>query len=106
MVRRILSALNRAGFVSCQAGIAGGATLAKHPEQITLLAVYQAVKLKSNVGVHTPNPECPMGAVIGDPLREILDETESAVSKVLSGKTIADFSQETVQRIIANRRPK
>ena len=104
MVRRILAALNRAGLVTCQAGVAGGAKLAKPPEQITLLDVYQAVKLKSNVGVHTPNPECPMGAVIGGPLQAILDETEEAVNRVLSGKTIAEVTEETVQRIIARKR--
>ena len=104
MVRRILSALNRAGLVTCQAGIAGGAKLAMHPEQITLLDVYQAVKLKSNIGVHTPNPECPMGAIIREPLQVVLDETEEAVNQVLSGKTIAGVTEETVQRIIARRR--
>ena len=101
MVRRILSALNRAGFVACQAGIAGGATLAMPPERITLLDVYQAVKLKSMIGVHTPNPECPMGAIIGEPLQAVLDETEEAVNRVLSGKTIAEVSKDAVERIVA-----
>ena len=104
MVRRVLAALKRAGLVACQAGIAGGATLAIHPERITLLDVYQAVKLKSNIGVHKPNPECPMGAVIDGPLQAGLDESEEAVNGVLSGKTIAGVTEETVQRIVARRR--
>lgn len=104
MVRRILSALGLAGLVTSQAGVAGGAKLAKDTEEITLLDVYQAVKLKSKVGVHTPNPKCPMGAIIAEPLQDLLNETEQAMHQVLAAKTIAEFSDDTVRRIIANRK--
>ena len=104
MVRRILSSLGRAGLVVSQAGIAGGAKLAMAPDKITLLDVYQAVELKSNVGVHVPNPKCPMGAIISEPLQAILDETEQAMDRVLSGKTISEVSDIAVQRIVARAR--
>jgi len=79
-------------------------SIALDAERITLLDVYRAVKLKSNIGVHTPNPECPMGAIIAEPLQAVLDETEAAVNLVLSGNTIAKVSAETVERIIARRK--
>lgn len=104
MVRRILSALARAGLVASHAGIAGGAKLAKDPSQITLLEVYRAVKLKSNIGVHAANPECPMGAVIGEPLQSVLDETEQAVDRVLANKTIGDIAADAASRIVAKKK--
>ena len=84
LVRRILASLSKAGLVTSQSGISGGADLAKPADDITLLDVYEAVKLKSHLGVHVSNPKCPMGAVIGDPLQAILDEPEEAVRNVLS----------------------
>ncbi len=105
MVRRILASLNRAGLVTSQAGAAGGATIAKDPRQITLLDVLQAVELKPSIGVHTPNPECPLGAILGEPLQAVLDEAEGAAEQVLAESTVYDVAQ-IAQRRIARRAKK
>ena len=44
--------------------------------RITLLDVLHAVELKPSIGVHTPNLECPLGAVLGEPRQAVLDEAE------------------------------
>jgi len=99
MVRRILASLNRAGLVSSHAGPAGGAQLAKDARRISLLDVLQAVELKPPSGVHTPNPECPLGAVLDEPLAAVLDEAEDAAERVLAHKTVHEVAQLARRRI-------
>ena len=43
VIRRLLSALNRAGLVSSVKGPSGGSRLAKSPKQITLRDIYRAL---------------------------------------------------------------
>lgn len=104
MVRRILSSLGRAGLVTSQAGISGGAKLALDPDRITLLDVYRAVHLKPKLGVHAPNEKCPLGAVLEEPLRAILDETDAAAERVLSEKTISEIAELARKRIVKRAR--
>ena len=106
MVRRILASLNRAGLVSSQAGAAGGATIAKDPRRITLLDVLHAVELKPSIGVHTPNPKCPLGAILGEPLQAVLDEADEAAEQVLAQQTVYQVAQKARKRIARRgRRP-
>ncbi len=98
-VRRILMSLNRAGLVTSQAGAAGGAKLAKDPRRITLLDVLHAVELKPSTGVHTPNPECPLGAILGEPLQAVLEEAEQAAERVLAQKTVYEIAEKARKRI-------
>lgn len=99
MVRRILSLLSKAGFVSSHAGQAGGTTLARNPKGIVLLDVLEAVELRPASGVHAPNPECPLGAVLEEPLNSVMREAEDAGERVLAGKTIYDVAQIAGRRI-------
>lgn len=99
MVRRILASLNRAGLVSSTAGPAGGSKLAKDPRRITLMDVLQAVELKPSSSVHAPNPECPLGAVLDEPLSAVLGEAEKASQRVLAQKTIYGVAQMARRRI-------
>ena len=66
VIRRILSTLRKAGLVTSQTGPDGGSRLARNPEQITLLEVYQTVEDGKLFHFHysTPNQECPIGANI------------------------------------------
>ena len=104
MVRRILVSLNRAGLVASQTGAAGGARLALDPRRITLLDVLRAVELKPAVGVHTPNPECPLGAILGEPLQALLDEADRARERVLAQKTVYQIAQKARARIASRAR--
>lgn len=99
MVRRILASLGRADLVSTRAGPAGGATIARNPKEITLLDVLRAVSLKPSSGIHVPNPECPLGAVLEEPLRSVLREAEKARERVLAQKTVFDVARIARRRI-------
>lgn len=99
MVRRILASLSRAGLVTSQAGPSGGSEIAKDPKQITLLDVLHAVELKPSSGVHTPNPSCPLGAVLDRPLRTVLREAEKASERVLAQKTVYEVAQMARKRM-------
>lgn len=102
MVRRILASLKKCGLVTSQPGPDGGAEIAKDPKRITLLQVLRAVELKPATGVHRPNPECPLGAVIDEPLAAVLAEADRAGEHVLAGKTVHEVAR-TVGRRIARR---
>jgi len=102
MVRRILALLGKAELVSTQAGPAGGATIARNPKQITLLDVLRAVELKPSSRVHVPNPKCPLGAVLEEPLGSVLQEAEKASERVLTQKSVFDVAQIARRRIGPN----
>lgn len=99
MVRRILGSLGKAGLVVSQAGPSGGAEIAKDARRISLLDVLRAVELKPSSGVHAPNPECPLGAVLDEPLCAVLGEAERASERVLAQKTIDDVARMARRRI-------
>lgn len=99
MVRRILASLSRARLVTCQAGRSGGAEIAKNPKHITLLDVLHAVELKPSSGVHTPNPDCPLGAVLDRPLSTVLREAERAADQVFAQKTVYEVAQMARKRM-------
>jgi Rrf2 family protein len=102
LVRRLLLPLNRAGFISSRPGPAGGVHLARDPRRISLLEVLRAVEVKSSISVHEPNPECPLGAILGGPLGIVLAEAEEAAERVLASKTVHEVAQEA-RREIAKR---
>lgn len=92
VVRRILSALAKAGVVKSQRGIAGGSYLAREPDAISLLDLYRAVDEQDAQALHhqPPNPNCPVGAHIVPVLTEILAQAEAAKKKELAKWCIAD----------------
>ena len=92
VVRRILSALSKAGLVRSQRGIAGGSTLAKAPGAISLLDLYRAVDEHETPATHhqPPNPACPVGANIVPILIDILNLAEAAKERELAKVTVAD----------------
>ena len=104
MIRRILTSLGRAGLVSSQAGPAGGAVLAKNPKKITLLDILLAVELKPATGVHSPNSECPLGAVLEEPLSAILAEANKASESVLAQKSVHEIAKRIGRRIARKER--
>ncbi|MTJ79782.1 MAG: Rrf2 family transcriptional regulator [Telmatospirillum sp.] len=92
VVRRILSALAKAGLVTSQRGIAGGSVLARPPAAITLLDLYRAVDEQGPQSLHhqPPNPACPVGARIVPVLEDILSRAEQAKERELGRITVAD----------------
>lgn len=92
VIRRMLCELAESKLVVSQSGAMGGSKLAREPEQITLLDIYQAVEMRGVFSLHRhpPNRHCPVGVNIGTVLNEVLDEVDSAVEGVLANITIRD----------------
>src|SRR5882757_3567500 len=86
------SELAESKLVVSQSGSMGGSRLARQPEQITLLDIYQAVESRGVFSLHRhpPNRDCPVGVNIGTVLNEVLDEVDTAVERVLANITIKD----------------
>ena len=93
VIRRILSMLNKAGMITTQRGVEGGATLRHEPEQISLLDVYRVTEQGRIFVLHRqePNPLCPCGRTIKPILTKTFQQAESAMEAVLADKTIADI---------------
>lgn len=101
LVRRILGALKEAGLVQSRTGPKGGVRLAREPRRIPLLRVLEAVEVApSALSLHAPNPECPLGAIIEDPLTAVLQEAEDAARRVLAARTVDDVARQARKLIV------
>lgn len=100
VVRRILSALSKAGLVRSQRGIAGGSMLSRDPEAITLKDLYLAVDEGDNLSTHNtpPNPACPVGAHIVPVLMDVLNRAEQALQHELETIHLAQVVAEIRSR--------
>ncbi len=94
VIRRVLGMLSKAGLVTTLPGARGGSKLARSPQQITLLAVYQAVEDTSLFRLHCPSTTCPLGGVMETILAPIYGQAEQAMEQVLEGVTLAQISHE------------
>ena len=94
-----MGALRNAGMVTVQPGVGGGATLAREPDDITLLDVYRAVEEGEELfSLHPSEPSrsCNVGGNIRDVLRPIFCTAHRAVESVLGGVTIADVGEQVM----------
>lgn len=93
LIRRLLSALARAGLTTSQLGTGGGALLARPASEITLLDVYRAVDEGELFGMHRepPNPSCPVGRNIQAELQLRFDSASRALEGELGHTTIAQM---------------
>jgi len=84
VIRRLLSALNRAGLTTGRLGAGGGATLARPGAAITLLDVHRAVGDGDLFGKHPqgPNPAC----LVGRHIQATLDAATAAAARALEGE--------------------
>lgn len=91
VVRRILSALAKAGLVRSLRGINGGSILARPPDAITLLEINRAVDDEEPPPLHhqTPNQKCPVGRGIQPVLTKVLMQVTAAAEGVLATTTLA-----------------
>lgn len=91
VVRKYMSALKRDGILSNIRGHPEP-TLAREPEEISLLDVYRSVegdKPLLHLDTHT-NPECGVGVYIQESLGEFYDVIQSEVERKMSEITIRD----------------
>lgn len=98
IIRRSLGDLRRAGLVEVQRGAGAGWSLARAPEEITLLQVYDAVGAEPPFGLHhtEPNLECPVGRGIRPALRDVYSRVERVMRTELADASIADVLRETL----------
>ncbi len=92
VVRRILSALAKAGLVSSIRGSAGGSVLAWPATEVSLLHIHRAVDEEEPPALHhqTPNQACPVGRGIQPVLIRIIDRAEAAREAVLGTTMLAE----------------
>jgi Rrf2 family protein len=93
VIRRILSALVRAGIVATEEGKAGGAKLVKRPDQITLWDLSAALGEQRLFAVHknTVNPKCPISCRMKDVLAEAFGGAEKAARARLERVSVSDL---------------
>lgn len=108
IIRKILLQLRNAGLLNVARGT-GGITLAKSPEQITLLDIYNAVESVENGTLfhfhEAPNSLCPVGRNIHKILDEKLERVQSAMEKELQSISLAEIQKDT-NRIITEEQGK
>jgi len=97
IIRKITGQLKKAGLVQVRAG-AGGASLGRQPDQITLLDVYHAVEVVKpneifNFHEH-PNPNCLVGANIEKALRATMIRAQTALENELAQVTLSQLTSQ------------
>lgn len=92
VIRRLLSALTKARLVSAQKGAAGGFSLARSPQKISLLEIYRAVEPQPDCGMRNfaPNEKCPVGAQIRDILCGVFTKAQAAMEAELGAVSLAE----------------
>ena len=97
VIRRILQQLKAAGIVKVKRG-SGGADLAKSPEDITLLDVYNAVEsIEDGQLFHfheNPNEMCPVGRNIHKIMDERLLEIQKAMEDKMQAMKVSDVMRD------------
>lgn len=91
VIRRILSALTRAGLVESQIGKSGGSKLAKRPEKITLLDIYRAVETDGLFAMpdKPENRRCSVSCGMKEILSKVFEESQQSVESKLERTNLA-----------------
>lgn len=92
VVRRILSALAKAGLVVSTRGSTGGSLLARSAKAITLLDIQRAVDEEEAPALHNqpPNPACPVGRGVGPVLVRVIERCEAAKETILATTSLSE----------------
>lgn len=97
VIRRILQQLKKAGIIQVKRG-SGGADLARDPEDITLLDVYNAVEsIEEGQLFHfheNPNEMCPVGRNIHRIMDARLQEIQKAMEDKMRMMTIKEIMED------------
>ena len=91
-IRRVLAKLSKADLVSTTMGKTGSTSLARKPNEISLLDIYKAVEAPKAFAIHD-YPEqkmCAVSCTIKLSLEKVLNKTQSSMEKSLGEITLAD----------------
>lgn len=105
ILRGLLGSMEKQHLVRVQRGSNAGWQLARKPEEITLLDVYQAVGPHTLFALHhtPPNPRCPIGSGVGPALEHIYTHAQGTLEQELARTTIADVLRDTLTATAALR---
>lgn len=100
-VRRVLGPLRAAGLVRSRPGAHGGWELAQDPRTITLARVWQVLQQSDPVlGVHGPDPHCPVGRGIQATLMTLERRVAAAIEEELAEHTVRDVVQSALSATV------
>ena len=90
---KILQRLTNVGIIETREGAKGGVRLAKSPDEVTLLDVFNAIEqqrplFRIDMGIHITGEK---PARVKQNLLEVLTHTENSMKKSLQGTTIANL---------------
>ena len=91
---KVLQSLVRAGLIDSQRGMNGGFSLAKAPEQITILDIVEAIEGPLSLNVCLVSGET-CGRKPWCPAHRVWAEAQDAMAKVLRNATIASLAATT-----------
>jgi len=101
VIRRLLSSLREAGVVHSQGGAAGGWSLVRPAEQISLLDVYRLVDAGPVLAMHhkQPNPRCPVGKWIQASIESHYRQAQLGLERELDKVTIAEVLASVMEKV-------
>ena len=99
IIRRCLGDLREAGLVRVRHGAGAGWSLARAPDEISLLQVHDAIGQEPPFGLHhaVPNLECPVGRGIRPALSRVYGGIDQALRRELAAVSVADVLRETLE---------
>jgi DNA-binding IscR family transcriptional regulator len=92
-VRRSIAKLAKAGIVSATRGKNGACTLARPPQDVSLLDIYRASAAPAAFAIHDYDvqPVCPVSDHIKDSMAEVLDDAQAGFEARLAARTLASL---------------
>lgn len=96
VIRRLLSALVKGGLVRAQKGAAGGFSLARSSQKISLLDIYRTIEPAPSHGLNrfSPNHRCPVGAKIGHVLETVFAKAQAGMETELARVNLAEIDRQ------------
>lgn len=91
-VRRVLARLSKANLIETATGKNGCCWLARKPEDVSLLDIYQAVQAPRAFAIHqyAAKKPCPISCHIKSALQGVLDQTQKSLEQTLAQVSLAD----------------
>ena len=92
-VRRIMAKLSKSGFVSTTTGKSGFCLLARKPEEISLLEIYQAVDAPPTFAIHNYPVQnaCRVSCNIESVMNKVLTRAQQSFEGNLGETTLAEL---------------
>jgi len=106
VIRRLLRALQEAGFIETRKGAGFGSRLNRAPDRISLADVYRAVETVEPFALHSrePNQDCPIGHCIQAALEKVFASAELALERELAKTNLANILESVEDACSRSRR--